>query len=184
MITVDLSKQLLNTKLGDDEDARAHLTCLQDLQEQLTSMGKTIDDDEFASIILGSLPPSFKSTINAINTAADTAGTDVMPDRVIRLVTDEYDRRILRKGKSKNGPEEAFATNGQKRDRRTVECCNCKQTGHYKSECWAKGGDKEGQYPPRREGNTSNNNDRRGNRSDGNNNSNHSNRGRNNRSNN
>ena len=184
MITVDLSKQLSNTKLGDDEDARAHLTRLQDLQEQLASMGKTNNDDEFASIILRSLPPSFESTINAINAVADTAGTDIMPDRVIQLVTNEYDCCLLRKGKSKNGPEEAFTTNGQKRDRRTVKCCNCKQTGHYKSECWAKGGDKEGQYPPRQEGNTSNNNDRRGNHSDGNNNSNCSNRGRNNRSNN
>ena len=184
MITVDLGKQLWNTKLGDDKDAHAHLTCLQDLREQLASMGKTIDDDEFASIILGSLPPSFESTINTINTVADTAGTDVTPDQVIQLVTDEYNHCVLRKGKSKTGPEEAFATNGQKRDRRTVECCNCKQTGHYKSKCWAKGGNKEGQYPPKWEGNTSNNDDCRGNRSDSNNNGNRGNRGRNKRSNN
>jgi hypothetical protein len=46
-------------------------------------MGKDIDDDEFASIILGSLPSSYESTITAINAAANTASTAVTPDRVI-----------------------------------------------------------------------------------------------------
>jgi hypothetical protein len=125
MITVDLERKLQGTKLGDDEDTRAHFTQLSNMKEQLASMGKIIDDDEFASILLGSLPSSYKSTVNAINAAADQADTTVAPDRVIQLVTDNYDRRVIKKGKSKNGPEEAFAANGQKRDRRTVECHNC-----------------------------------------------------------
>ncbi|KAI0258804.1 hypothetical protein BC834DRAFT_786380, partial [Gloeopeniophorella convolvens] len=29
------------------------------------------------------------------------------------------------------------------------ECYNCKRKGHYRSECWAKGGSREGQRPPR-----------------------------------
>jgi len=33
------------------------------------------------------------------------------------------------------------------RDKHKVECYNCHKTGHYKSECWAKGGGKEGQGP-------------------------------------
>ncbi len=117
MITVDLGKKLQGTKLDDDEDACIHLTILLNLQEQLTSLGKNLDNDEFASILLGSLPPSYKSTINAINAAADTAGTAVMPDQVIRLVTDEFDRHVIKTGKNKAGPEEAFVANGQKRDK-------------------------------------------------------------------
>jgi transposase InsO family protein len=180
MITVDLGRKLQGTKLGDDEDARLHFTHLSDMKEQLASMGKTIDDDEFASILLGSLPPSYESTVNAINAAADQADVSVSPDRVIRLVTDDYDRRVIKKGKSKNGPEEAFAANGQKKERRNIECHNCHRIGHYKSECWAKGGDKEGQYPPRREGNTSNDNRNRGNHSDTNNGNNRNGQNRNN----
>jgi hypothetical protein len=170
MITVDLGQKLQGTKLGDDEDARAHFIQLSDMKEQLASMGKIIDDDEFASILLRSLPSSYESTVNAINAAADQADTTVAPDWVIWLVTDNYDCHVIKKGKSKNSPEEAFTANGQKRDRCTVECHNCHRTRHYKSECWAKGGDKEGQYPPRKDGNTSNDNrNNRGNCPDGDN---------------
>ena len=66
---------------------------------------------------------------------------------------------MIAQGKSGNGPEEAFASQDRKIDRSKIECYNCHKKGHYKSECWAKGGDKEGQRPPRR----SDNNDRRNN---------------------
>jgi hypothetical protein len=115
MITVDLGQKLQGTKLGDDEDVCTHFTYLSNMREQLASMGKTIDDNEFASILLGSLPPSYESTVNAINAAADQADTSVAPDRVIQLVTDNYDQHIIKKGKT-NGPEEAFSANRQKRD--------------------------------------------------------------------
>jgi hypothetical protein len=43
MITVNLGKKIQSTKMGDDNDAQAHLTLLLDLQEQLASMGKNYD---------------------------------------------------------------------------------------------------------------------------------------------
>jgi hypothetical protein len=33
------------------------------------------------------------------------------------------------------------------KDKKKVECYNCRKIRHYKSECWAKGGGKEGQGP-------------------------------------
>jgi len=33
----------------------------------------------------------------------------------------------------------------QCKDKCKVECYNCHKTSHYKSECWVKGGGKEGQ---------------------------------------
>jgi len=70
---------------------------------------------------------------------------------------------MIAQGKSSNGPEEAFATQGQKIDHSKIECYNCHRKGHYKSECWAKGGDKEGQRPPRRSDNNNRNNNRNSN---------------------
>jgi gag-polypeptide of LTR copia-type len=52
MIVVDLGKKLQGTKCNDDDDVRAHFTKLNDLREQLAAMGKTIDDDEYSSILL------------------------------------------------------------------------------------------------------------------------------------
>jgi hypothetical protein len=155
MIAVDL--KLLSAKLEDDNDARAHFTTLQDLREQLASMVKNYDNDEFAAILLCSLPPSYKTTIHTIHAGADCNNTPITPDQVIRVVTNEYNRHVIRQSKNKNGSGESFATNSRKRGKRNVECYNCHKLGHYKSDCWAKGGDKEGQRPPRRNDNGSNN---------------------------
>jgi len=116
MIMVDLGKKLQNIKCGDDDDVCAHFTKLDNLREQLSAMGKILGDDKYTSILLGSLPTSYKPTTSAINAAADLSSTDITPDIVMRLVTDEYDRCIIKKGTGKNGPEEAFSADGRKRD--------------------------------------------------------------------
>jgi hypothetical protein len=36
------------------------------------------------------------------------------------------------------------AAEANKSKRKDVECFDCKREGHYKTECWAKGGDDEG----------------------------------------
>lgn len=61
------------------------------------------------------------TTVNVINAVAGQMGVSLILDRVIRLVTGEYDRRRIKRGK--NGPDEAFTANTQKRrDNRNVEC--------------------------------------------------------------
>src|SRR5882762_7033078 len=120
MSVVDLGQKLQNIRCDEDGNIHAHFNLLSDMREQLASMGKTTDDDEFASILLASLPPSYETTQSTINAAADMSGT-----------------------------EDAFAANAQNKDKRNVECYNCHKMGHYRSDCWAKGGDKEGQRPPR-----------------------------------
>ena len=119
-----------------------------DLQEQLASMGKILDNDEYTTVLLGSLPDSYDNVTGGLNAAADSTGNPINVDQVVHLISDEYDRRMLKKGK--NGSDEAFAVNNQKqRDKCNIECFNCHNFGHYKSDCWAKGGGKEGQHPPR-----------------------------------
>ena len=150
--TIDLGLKMQGTKLTDEGDVLAHIKCLQDMREQLATLGKTVNDDEFSSILMGSLSRSYRSVILALSAAADQAGQRVIPDRVIRLVTDEYESRIREKGE--NGQNEAFTASTQKqRNRCNAECHNCHKKGHYKSDCWAKGGGKEGQHPLRRSNN-------------------------------
>jgi hypothetical protein len=163
MITVDLGKQLQHAKLGEDEDTRTFFTRLNALREQLASMGKTYDDEEFSSILLGSLPAAYENIMGGLNAMADGTGNPITTSQVIRLVNDEYDRRMIRRGK-KNGADEAFAANSQKKDARNIECYNCHKLGHYKSDCWAKGGGKEGQRPPRKNDNENRNDNRQENR--------------------
>ena len=56
MVMVSLCKRLQGMKLEEDEDARAHVIRLLDLQEQLAFTGNNFDDDEFVLILSGSLP--------------------------------------------------------------------------------------------------------------------------------
>ena len=97
-------------------------------------MGKTLDDDEYISILLSSIPPSYLSIIGGLNAAADSTGNPITSNQVIRLISDEYDCCIICKGK--NGPEEAFATTQKQRNKRNIECYNCHKMGHYKVDCW------------------------------------------------
>ena len=161
MIVVDMTRKLQNTKCGEDDDVHAHFTKLDNMRDQISAMGKNFSNEEYASILLGSLPSCYSSTTSGMNAAAYYSGQPTTPDGVVKLITDEYDRRMIAQGKSGNGPEEAFASQDCKIDRSKIECYNCHKKGHYKSECWAKGGDKEGQCLPRR---SDNNNHRNNNR--------------------
>ena len=102
-------------------------------------------------------------------------GQPTTPDGVIKLITDKYNQWMITQGKSGNGPEEAFTSQDCKIDHSKIKCYNCCKKGHYKSECWAKGGNKEGQHPPRRSDNTDCNNSNCNNNHDSNHNNHNSN---------
>ena len=150
MIVVDLRRQIQSMKCGEDDNVRTHFDNIANLREQLAAMGKSIPDDEYASILLGSIPSNYEATISAMSTTATLTNAALTPDTVIRLITDDYDRRVLKAGKQTEGQDEALtadATKKKKKNKKDVECFNCGNKGHYKSDCWAKGGGKEGQGP-------------------------------------
>ena len=67
-----------------------------------------------------------------------------------QLVIDEYEHRKV-KAKRDASKDEALTAAPTKKsgkwDKRNVECFNCHKKGHYKSECWAKGGGDKGNGP-------------------------------------
>lgn len=115
-------------------------------------MGKTIPDDEYSTILLGSIPSTFEATISAMSTTAALTNTTLTPDMVIRLITDKFDRCTLKNGKSAEGQDEALTANATKgkKSKKDIECFNCKKCGHMRSDCWAKGSGKEGQGPKKK----------------------------------
>ena len=175
MIIVNLGTKLRNTKLGERDNARAHFAKLQDLREQLASAGHSISNDEYLSILLSTLPAPYKIIMGSMSAAAHSTGNPISPEHIIQMASDEYAQLVIKWGK--NNSEDAFGANTQKRDKKNIECFNCHKFGHFKSECWAKGGDKEGQRPPRRNDNSDDRNNRshsnNGNRNNCNRNSNH-----------
>ena len=134
-------------------------TSCRPLREDLALMGGTIDDEDFTSIILGSIPQSYDTYIAAITATSTLLNQTLSPTNLIDAICDEVDRRIIKNPKSKKKDEfDAAYVAGQssgkgKKDGeeskkyKKVKCYNCKKLGHIARECWAKGGGAEGKGP-------------------------------------
>ena len=77
---LDAEDQLCSMKLTDNDDSKAHLSELKQhfqlmLQrhDNLVKMGSTLSDTRFNTIIMSSLPESYRPTLQTI-TAAEQAG--------------------------------------------------------------------------------------------------------------
>jgi hypothetical protein len=155
MILVNLSQQLQNTRCGEEDNVREHIDKLANLREQIAAMGKSVPENEYASILMGSLPTSYAGMLGSIAASAEMSGVAVSPAVVIKLARDEYDRRNLQSDKAQ---DEAFAADSQSHKKkpkkgkgRSVQCDNCHKIGHTKDQCWAKGGGNEGGGPKRKD---------------------------------
>ena len=147
-LLIDLGRKLQNTHCGEDDDVRAHFAKLANLHKQLAAMGETVADNQYANILLASLPSCYDMRVCAITTNADDTGKDIDPAKIVKHISDDYDKRMLGKNKP---DDQAFTalTQHKYKDKRNIECYNCKKMGHIKADCWAKGGGKEGQRPQR-----------------------------------
>jgi len=143
---LDLGRKFQNTRCGENDDVRTHLDKIADLRERLSSLGRTVGDAEYTSVMLGSLPHSYDPAIDSLTNSYEASDKDLTPAAVTRMALNEEEKRKLRKGKSAT-QDEAFTAEERKYKRKSVECYNCHKMGHYKTECWAKGGGKEGQGP-------------------------------------
>lgn len=135
-------------------DVRTHLDNLRAAHAELATVGVRIDNDEYASIILKSLPSVYSNHLASVSAAAHLAGVTLTPATVMSLVLEEYYRQTgnnTQKGKDKESKETALTAqagggkaNGQKGKKRdgkgqkkefTRECFNCGGTGHRTCNC-------------------------------------------------
>ena len=148
MVSVDLRRRLGEEKCGEKGDIRTHFSKLRTMREDLAAMGHPPTDDDFYAIVLGSLPSSYDLYIGAISATSSVIGKTPTADELMLTVTEEYERRSLRTKGGKKDENAAFSAADDKHSKKkNVECFNCKKKGHYKADCWAPGGGKEGQGP-------------------------------------
>ena len=158
MVSVDLRRRIQEVRCAEKGDMIAHFATLRSMREDLAAMGHALKEDDFYAIILGSLPSSYDPYISAVNATSSVMGKTISSDDLMLTVTEEYERRNLRNKSGKKDDEAAaFTSNdsgkGQKGDssssskKKNAKCHNCSKKGHYKSDCWAPGGGKEGQGP-------------------------------------
>lgn len=75
-----------------------------DIREQLAAMGESVADQQYANILLASLPSCYGMRICAITTNADETGKTIDPARIAKLISDDYSEGLFRiKTKAFNG---------------------------------------------------------------------------------
>jgi len=75
---------------GDNKNVHEHFDKLTNLHKQLGAMGKSIPNNEYASILMGLLPSTYYGTLGAIAASAEMSRTAISPAIVIKLATDEF----------------------------------------------------------------------------------------------
>ena len=117
-------------------------------------MGKTLTENDFYTIIMGSLPASYDPYLSALNATSSVLGSHLSSDDLMLSITEEYEQRTLKtKGKQKDDNAAFYSKDAEKGQKgistlkRKGECHNCGKRGHWTRDCCEEDGGKEGQRP-------------------------------------
>jgi hypothetical protein len=150
LVKVDVRKHMLLALCDEGGDVKTHFRELNRLCQIMAGMCSIVDDEDYVAIVMGSLPDSYRPIISALEAAAGYSSKVVTAQELITAVNIEYEHRLLCNPQSarKGGNATLHAVNDTCQGRGATKdtiCYNCNKTGHFKSDCWAKGGGKEGQ---------------------------------------
>ena len=155
--------QLSSMKLVDNDNPKTHLVKLKNhfqtmLQHRDNPMkiGSTMSDTCFNTIIMSSLPESYRPTIQTITASERASKLSGMQSRAMEaddfnaFIIEEAQHRVINDNHTKS-VESALAAwtknNERSKGKKKIMCENCGRSGHGKPDCYQKGGDKEGQAP-------------------------------------
>ena len=153
MFVIDLRRRLQEQRCDDNGNVRAHFDTMATMREDLAALREDISEEDFATILIGSLPKTYDTYLSAILATMNVLGRALDPDALIQCVGDEFDRRTIANGTGKGKSQDVALYAGdkggksKKGKRSDLECFNCHKKGHKQADCWAKGGGKEGQGP-------------------------------------
>ena len=86
MHQVDMRHQLQQSKCHEDGDVKAHLIEMVKLHD---GMGTSIDEEEFSTVILGSLLASYHTILLTITVVASLSGKLIESDDLIHIILEE-----------------------------------------------------------------------------------------------
>ncbi|KAJ3511824.1 hypothetical protein NLJ89_g3875 [Agrocybe chaxingu] len=151
----ELRAKFLDSKCPDKGNVREFLGGLRVKKEELTKVGVDIDNKDYLSTIIASLPLWLSSFASAQLASARmfAESRTIDPDVLIGLLIEEADRQKAQRarrhggGKSKDedrdeamsvvpslkGKGKAKGGRGKKKDH--IECWTCGEKGHYQNKC-------------------------------------------------
>jgi hypothetical protein len=114
-------------------------------------MGKSVTDEDYTNMLLALLPTSYNGAVLSISVSMCLGSKALTAEIFEQLILDEAEWQQVKDRYAENRDEAQAVDSGKQKgkdkskDKKKVKCYNCYKTRHYKSECWAKGGGKEGQ---------------------------------------
>ena len=119
--------QFQNKCYGEDESICAHFESFADLREQLASMGKEVDDENYTDTLMTSLPCSYNSAIQSITARVKVSKGTITADIFEELIINKSERcKIRDKTKGAKAKDEALtastANSSRKIDKDKDKC--------------------------------------------------------------
>lgn len=80
----ELRNRLTLTKCGENENVREHVDRMRYMNEELAGMGVAIPDSEYATILIKSMPKSYRNYFVLILVAVEVSGKSLTPTMVMK----------------------------------------------------------------------------------------------------
>src|SRR3984893_16092818 len=100
---VDTCCRLQSMVCDKDGDIKAHLNTMIKLREELEGIGASVQDEDFGTMLLTSLLPSYRTLLHTITHAASLSGMAINPNDLMRIVLEEAHQRKLSQNAAKSG---------------------------------------------------------------------------------
>ncbi|CAH9079423.1 unnamed protein product [Cuscuta epithymum] len=147
---VFLIRQLVNTRMKEGASVRDHINEFNSIISRLGSVEIKFDDEVQALLLLSSLPDSWSGTVTAVSSSSGTTKLtfegirDLILGEDIRrrssgdssnslLSTEDRGRKSTRGGNKKGRSK--LRKRGQSKNRKDINCWNCKENGHFRNHC-------------------------------------------------
>jgi hypothetical protein len=142
----DLRAKFMGTQCPERGNPREFLEGLWMMKEEMVQAGVVVDEKDYFSVIISSLPIALSNfASNQLAAAQFLSSRSMTPDDLLSMLVEESDRQRAQrqrrrgsgKGKDEESDGEALAAGNvkPKRNRANVTCWTCNKVGHYSYEC-------------------------------------------------
>ena len=89
------------------------LNTMTKVHEELEAMGSSVIDKDFTTIILTSIPPSYRTLLHSISHSANLSSKSLNPNNLMWIILKEARQRELTNQSSKSGDAALYAKKGK-----------------------------------------------------------------------
>jgi hypothetical protein len=161
---VNILNQLQTMKCPSSADPKTHLAKVKAHFERITEHHEflcvtkaPVTDSTYATIIISSMPNTYRPTIQMVETTMKVTGKNLDLNDLIAIFIEEAEHHVMGEAQAKHA-EAAIITSqsgkihnkggeGKQKGKMDVVCENCHKPRHTKENCYHPGGGKEGQAP-------------------------------------